>query len=192
MSYNANAQSTLFADDILAIQTLFPYNGNGSNVCYSDGNNDDILTDQYFLPKAICDVNSDGRVSSLDLIQLQRIILGYPPNISPYGQQKGSAINSNNTTTLSAEDIVKLQRYILGYDSYSESITNDQWIALADANLDGILNSQDITVSDLDNCPYLDLERNSFTTEVQSSCALIGGYDDYLSRAECMQWKLEF
>ncbi len=142
---------------------------------------------------AMGDVNFNGSSSALDLVLMQNEILNQNV-ITSYARQKAAALDGNSTTTLSAQDVVILQNFILGYRSWNETINDDQWLALADANGNGAL---DNLVDD--GATYLPtgstvwgndgkITRPEFTTEIQKTCSMIDNISSELILYEYDVW----
>ena len=191
-------RETLYPDDELAIQTLYPYNGNGSLVCNSTDNDVNITSDNFYLPLALADLTFEGSVSTLDLVKLQRYILGYNDHgLTPYAIQKGGALDGIATNSASAADLAALQKYILGQKPWDENLNSNQWLKLADANRDGVLTSIDggsqylpvgSAVWGNDN----EVSRQNMTTDIQKTACMIDGNIDVLTLYEYNFWRDNF
>jgi len=82
---------------------------------------DNTLTQDYFVTASKDDDYLNG-VSTLDLISIQRHILGLEPITSPY---KLIAADVNNDQTIDGRDLVELRKLILGI--YTELPANTSW-----------------------------------------------------------------
>ena len=96
---------------------------------------DDVLSDDSYMIQAENDVDYLNGVSTLDIVLIQKHILGISQLDSPY---KIIAADANNSETISAVDLIQLRKLILGI--YTELPDNQSWrfvdseFIFADAN----------------------------------------------------------
>ncbi len=83
---------------------------------------DDVLSDDQYMLQAENDIDYLNGVSTLDILLIQKHILGISELDSPY---KLIAADANNSETISALDLIHLRKLILGI--YTELPNNDSW-----------------------------------------------------------------
>ena len=83
---------------------------------------DDVLSEDNYMLQAENDVDYLNGVSTLDILLIQKHILGISQLDSPY---KLIAADANNSETISAVDLIQLRKLILGI--FNELPQNDSW-----------------------------------------------------------------
>ena len=83
---------------------------------------DDVLSEDNYMLQAENDINYLNGVSTLDILLIQKHILGISQLDSPY---KLIAADVNNSQTISAVDLIQLRKLILGITT--ELPENDSW-----------------------------------------------------------------
>lgn len=83
---------------------------------------DDVLSDDEYMIQAENDVDYLNGVSTLDIVLIQKHILGISQLDSPY---KIIAADANNSESISAVDLIQIRKLILGI--YNELPSNDSW-----------------------------------------------------------------
>lgn len=63
------------------------------------------------------DTNGDGNISAIDLLNVQKHILGYTTLLGPYAK----AADINKDSNISAYDLLQVQKHILGYTNISQN-----------------------------------------------------------------------
>lgn len=100
--------------------------GTGMDPQYSDNLGTYVFPDMPFggsySVRPWMDVNDKNGISSLDLLQIQKHLLGIEKFNSPY---KYIAADANNSGSVSATDIIELRKLVLGI--YTELPKNDSW-----------------------------------------------------------------
>jgi hypothetical protein len=116
--------STETSDNVLNVQVQI----NGSNLLPISTNGNGLFTFPAMQPggnyTVVPDKNNDWKngVSTLDLVDIQKHLLGIKPLSSPF---KMIAADANNSKSITAIDLVELRKLILGI--YSELPYNSSW-----------------------------------------------------------------
>ena len=190
--------TTLYPDDILSIQTLYNYNNSGLT-CACDDSPPNIQTEGFSMMWALGDVNFNGTVSSTDLVLIKNDANGSYP-LPAYAAQKAAAIQRNSDMTVVADDDrVELSQYLIGNKPWTDDIVADQFTAMADFNMDGILTTTgDATCSILicsssEYSPTTDYSnRSNFNSDAHKTCAMIDGNGSDFYPVEYNTWVANF